>query len=206
MFGFFTPVPCDIPKIPIFASESAERNYTGVLCSHTVLKGSAKHLQGVIAFQEACFHSPSPPTASPAKRRHSPSGRKIWKETTWCSFYSKTASRVLSVNESHVVPRHPLVSGKLQQFSVEHLEWFPSFTLAPSAPLSSFWFVSAFVPAGAPPKLQHHCEFPEMEQCQLCLQFSLLQKKKSKIPVQFCRPSLPLEICPASTWSSEIIK
>lgn len=78
----FTPLPCDIPKIPILASEFAERNFPGVLCSHTVLEWSAKHPKGVIAFQYACFHSPSPLTASPAKCRRSPSGRKIWKGTT----------------------------------------------------------------------------------------------------------------------------
>lgn len=108
------PLPCDIPKNSFFFA--SEAGTLPLSCTDTLcFEWSTKHLK---RSKISLFSPPIPLTDIHAKCKHTPSGRNIWKQNTWCSFYSKIVSRVLSVKKSHVVPRHPLVSGKLKSLSV----------------------------------------------------------------------------------------
>lgn len=187
------PLPCGNSKNISCASEA--ELHSCLLQTHNA-QWPTKHLK-------VCAHLPILLTEMPANCKRSPSGRKMWRENTWCSFEPRTVSGVLRVTQSRVVPQrcsaqqrwNHSVSNTLNDFPTSHLpHLLLSVHLDLFEPLCLRWH-------------QLHCSITAsstaMEQCQVSLKLSFLQTKitQVRISVRFCCLSLPPKSAQAAAWS-----
>lgn len=92
------------------------------LCSfviiHTLLRVVNKTPERI--HEKLVFTTPCPPPLQQSlpNANSPPEAGKFGNRTPDAAFIPEIVSRVLSVRESHVVPQHPLVSGKLKSLGV----------------------------------------------------------------------------------------